>query len=98
MVHKVSFSPEANSRLIEISNYLTKKWSANPAKTFSQILEHKISILKSFPYSGPAFSDKKEIRKCIITKQITLYYRILDDEIEVATLFDSRQDIDKLHI
>lgn len=98
MVHKVSFSPEANSRLFEITNYITKEWSSKATGTFLQILDNKISNFKLFPYSNPAIPGKKEVRKCVITKQITLYYRVLNDEIEIITLFDSRQSSDKLHI
>ena len=98
MVHKISFSPEANTRLSQIVNYIQTEWSTEAANTFLLILDDKISNFKLFPYSSPSFYNKKEIRKCVITKQITLYYRIQDAEIEVITLFDSRQDTDKLHI
>lgn len=39
-----------------------------------------------------------DIYKCVVTKQTTFYYRILNqsEEIEIITIFDTRQDSDKL--
>ena len=43
-------------------------------------------------------TEFKGLFKCIVTKQTTFYYRVLSDknEIEIITLFDTRQDPEKL--
>jgi hypothetical protein len=35
---------------------------------------------------------KGGIRKCVVTAQTSLYYRICNESIEVITMIDSRQD------
>ncbi|MCG6960817.1 type II toxin-antitoxin system RelE/ParE family toxin [bacterium BMS3Abin03] len=96
MVKKVIFSPEANERLKDIVYYLIDKWSANQADKFLVLLDNKIKNLQLFPHSYPRIRHKVKIHKCVITKQISLYYRVKQDIIEVITLFDSRQDAKKL--
>jgi plasmid stabilization system protein ParE len=47
---------------------------------------------KIFPVSNPEL----EIRKSVVTKHNTLYYREVSNGVEIARLFDSRQDPKKL--
>ena len=49
-----------------------------------------------FPISYPPFEKFPDIRKCVLTKHISLYYKINNKDIEVLTLFDTRQNPDKL--
>jgi plasmid stabilization system protein ParE len=98
MVKKVIFSLEANVRLKNIVYYLIDKWSAKHANKFLILLDNKIKNIQLFPQSYPKIRHKDKIHKCVITKQISLYYRIKQDYIEVITLFDSRQDEKKLEI
>lgn len=98
MVKKISFSPEANQRLYEIVTYLVDNWSVKSAEKFLEILDNKLSHIRLFPYSFPQLENKEEVRKCVLTVQITLYYRLLNDEAELITFFDTRQDLEKLNL
>lgn len=96
MAKKIVFSPEANENLSDIVSYLVSEWSVNVGEKFLTILENKINTIKIFPLSHP--SVKNNIRACLINRQITLYYRVNEIEIEVITLFDNRQNPDSLKI
>ena len=98
MVKKITFSPEANERLKEIILYLVNEWSINYAAKFIDILDDKISNIKQFPMIYPTLEDNHDIHFCVINKQITLYYKINESEIEVITLFDTRSNPSKLKI
>src|SRR6266496_4448185 len=98
MVKKISFSPEANQRLYEIVKYLVDEWSVKTAENFLEILDYKLSHIRLFPRSNPQLEDKEEVRKCVLTTQITLFYRLLNDEVELITFFDTRQDLKKLDL
>jgi len=95
MVKKVIFSPEANERLAEIVSYLVNEWSTASAEKFLNILDHKIENIKLFPQSNPKLNINPGVRCCKVVKQISIYYRIHDDEIEIVTLFDNRQKKDQ---
>ena len=97
MVKKVVFSAEANENLKNTIEYLVENWSIKYAQKFIMTLDKKIKSIKLFPYSYPQI-PQKEIHKCVVTKQISLYYRIKQDCLEIVTVFDSRQDEKKLEL
>jgi len=96
MVKRVIFSPKAIENTKQIIVYLKKEWSENSAKKFINVLREKVSYIKRFPNSYHELEGREKIKRCVITKQVTLYYRVAKNEIEVITLFDSRQNPDKL--
>lgn len=98
MVYSIVFSERASKELNSTFKYLEENWSVKIAKEFSATIDIKINFIKSNPYQYPPFKNKKEIRKCVVTEQISLFYRILNDEVQIITLFDTRQDIEKLKI
>ena len=55
-------------------------------------------MISNFPESCPESKDFKGIFKCVVSKQTTFYYRIVfeNDEIEIITVFDSRQNPNNL--
>lgn len=57
----------------------------------------RIFFNKIHPESFPASEKDKSLRKCLITKQTTLYFRFDDKEIKIPTIFDNRQDPEKLN-
>lgn len=96
MVKGVIFSPIAIKNTKEIIQYLKKEWSDNSANRFINILREKISIIKEYPNSYNSLDGRENIRRCVITKQTTLYYKIGKNKIEVITSYDSRQNPDNL--
>lgn len=96
MDRKINFSPEAKTRVQDIISYLSTEWSKKVAQNFTAILNNKIKNILSFPKSYSTIEGKPTIRKCVITNQITLYYRISKNEIEIITLFDSRQNPERI--
>ena len=56
---------------------------------------HQISI---HPFSSPASVIKKEIRRCVISKQTTIYYRVSKKEVEIITIQDTRRNPNFLHL
>ncbi len=65
---------------------------------FIKKLTTKIKQVSEQPESCPQSTDFKGLFKCVVTKQTTFYYRINFDkkEIEIITVFDTRQHPDKL--
>lgn len=96
MEKKIKFSLEAKKNTNQIISYLTQEWSESVADKFILNLENKLSYINLFPKSYPPYDKYPNIRKCVLTKQINLYYKINNKDIEVLTLFDTRQHPDKL--
>jgi len=95
---KVFLSELAENKLLKLNDYLLENWSLNVKNDFIKKLTSKIDQISEQPESCPQSSEFKGLFKCVVTKQTTLYYRInLDrNEIEIITIFDTRQNPDKL--
>jgi len=67
---------------------------------FISKFNRKINQIIKHPNSCPKSKEMGGIFKCVVTKQTTFYYRVNSEkqEIEIITLFDSRQDPGKLTI
>lgn len=95
---KVFLSEIAESKLLKLSEYLLENWNLKTRNKFVSKLNESIKQISQFPESCPQSSEFKGLYKCIVTKQTTLYYRISKElnEIEIITVFDTRQDPDSL--
>jgi len=95
---KVFLSELAENKLLKLNNFLLEKWNLQVKNDFIEKLTSKINQISKQPESCPQSSEFKGLFKCVVTKQTTFYYRInLDkNEIEIITVFDTRQNPDKL--
>jgi len=95
---KVFLSKLAENKLLKLSDFLLENWSLKVKNDFIEKLTSKINQISEQPESCPQSSEFKGLFKCVVTKQTTLYYRINLDrkEIEIITVFDTRQNLDKL--
>ncbi|MCF6279292.1 MAG: type II toxin-antitoxin system RelE/ParE family toxin [Flavobacteriaceae bacterium] len=57
-------------------DYLLAKWSVKVKNDFIKKLDKNLLLIKKHPESFP-LSQKVGLRKCVITKQTTLYYKWL---------------------
>ena len=95
---KVFLSELAESKLLKLSEYLIENWNLKTRNKFTEKLSEKIKQISNQPDSCPKSSDFNGLYRCVVSKQTTFFYRILTDteEIEIITIFDTRQHLDKL--
>ncbi|MEO8211306.1 MAG: type II toxin-antitoxin system RelE/ParE family toxin [bacterium] len=98
MAYKIEFSDEALNNLQENLNYLFKEWSDKVAIEFIDKLYFKLELISFQPYSYSKSYSNKQIRKCVVTKQISLIYKIIGKKVIILSLFDTRQSPDKLKL
>jgi plasmid stabilization system protein ParE len=88
----VEWSPRAVSEFIDLIGYLLEEWGEDITKKFINRLQFVISNISERPELYPATGNRKNVRRCVISKQTSLYYRIRNEKIELITLFDSRKN------
>ncbi len=98
MKRKVVISKTAEKKLEHLFEYLITEWSAKVKTDFVEKLDASIEIIKNQPELFPVSTKGKSLRKCVITKQTILYYRANSKRINIVTLFDARQNPNKLDI
>ena len=95
---EVYLSPLAESRLLKINEYLLEEWNVGIRDRFIEKLTEKINQIADYPDSCPRSTKFNGLYKCVLTSQITFYYRVKESrqEIEIITFFDTRQNPDSL--
>lgn len=96
MKREVVLSKRAKRKLEKLLEYLEKEWSVRIKNEFIKKLDKTLKIIQANPEGFPKTTFIKELHKCVVTKQNTIYYRITKSEIEIVTFFDTRQDPKKL--
>ena len=98
MIRSVVWSSRAKNDYFEILEYLDKHWNRNVTIRYIERVDTVISTIQASPQLFPTSSDFKKVRRCVVTKHTTLYYRIINDKIQLITLFDSRHNPEKRNL
>ncbi len=95
--YKLIWSDEALSNLKNILVYLEENWTQKEIKKFAVLLDRQLIRIQNNPFLFAESSNHSQIRKSVLTKQVSIYYRISENEIHLISLFDNRQNPEKLN-
>ena len=87
----------ALEELSETVGYLKREFSQKETDILGDEIERITSIISQNPNIFPN-SDRLQTRKAVILKFNTLYYRIMNDKIEIVSFFLNRQSPDKMKL
>lgn len=94
--YKLVWSDEAIKNLKGIIGYLENNWTQKEIKKFVKLLDKQLALITNNPFLFAQSGHSKEIRKSVLSKQTTIYYRIDANDIRIITLFDNRQNPNKI--
>ena len=96
----IEWTSEAEKNLNTIFDYLEITWSEREISNFAQKLESNLHIISQNPATFPFYDKKKNVRRCVLSHQTTIYYRevLSDNKIVIITLFDNRRNPNNLNI
>ena len=90
--YSLLWTENAKSELSEIINYIATEWNEVAVRKFVKKLKTALESMLTVPTAFPESSAKKNIRRKVISKQTSIYYKILNYEIVVLSIFDNRRD------
>jgi plasmid stabilization system protein ParE len=96
MAKQIVWSPQSEDDLESILEYLSKEWNYAVATKFIDVIDillHQISIN---PNQYPKIHKRLNIRKCVVSKHNTLYYRNRRNYVELLRIYDNRQNPENL--
>jgi plasmid stabilization system protein ParE len=96
MRYEIFWLANAKVKLNKIYKFILDNWNIRIADEFINKLKYKLQILSYFPHIGQKSQKKKDVRRYIISEQVSLFYKIEKKKIIILTLFDTRQNPDKL--
>jgi plasmid stabilization system protein ParE len=95
--YRIIWSLRAVVNLKRILTYLQEEWTEREIKYFSTRLNTLLTLIEQRPKSFPP-AKRKNIRRAVITKHNTLYYKIEKNSILLIAIIDNRQDPKKTKI
>jgi len=92
MPKPIIWSPLSENDFANILNYLDKNWEKKVAFNFIELTENLLNQIAINPRQFPIFYKRKKVRKCVLTKHNSLFYRDGKTNIEILRIYDTRQD------
>jgi len=93
--YKIYWTDHALAELKETFAYLEKNWTEKELKNLSSEIERTSILISENPSLFP-ISNKKNVRKAVIKKLNTIYYRVKNNEnIEIISFFSNRKNPNK---
>jgi len=77
MKRDVIISKTAQNKLDNILEYLRLNWSQKVQNDFIKKLDKSIEIIKNDPEIFPHSKKEQHLRRCVISKQTTLYIDLI---------------------
>lgn len=94
----IEWSPLAREEYFSLLDYLSTEWGSTVTLNFIKRVEHVLEHISNHPEMYPATEHRKAVRRCVVSKQTTLYYRVLDQKIQLITLFNTHQNPENLDL
>lgn len=94
---KIIWSEDALLDYHQNIDYLLRDWSESVALQFVEEVEGVIELIQINPELYP-LTDYRDIRKALIRKQITLFYKIADDNVFLIRFWNNYQDPSRLKL
>ena len=93
---EIIWSDQSIQRVDQVLKYLHDNWSEKEIENFLDAIEGFEEIVSRFPHVYPESQLLKGYRRAVLAKQISVLYSVHKTSIKVHTLFDNRQDPNKL--
>jgi len=95
--YTIIWSPKAKITHYKILEYLEQNWTIKELTTFIARTEEVIGHIQQNPFLFP-YSKESDAYKCIFIPQVSLFYRIKEQNIELLIFWDNRQNPAKLKL
>ena len=96
MAKSIIWSPKAEETFDGITDDLLESWSEKGVRRFVQETFETIDRVAIFPHSSPSFKSDPNIRRAIVNKHVSLFYRVQEEKIELITFWSNRQDLENM--
>jgi len=92
-VASILWTERSLQNAISIKEYLISSFSKKEVDSFYAVLQSFEIAVCTFPELYPESSVRKNIRRAVLSKVLSAYYRVNNGKIEVIALLDNRCDV-----
>ncbi|MBC7572192.1 MAG: type II toxin-antitoxin system RelE/ParE family toxin [Spirosoma sp.] len=91
MAYTIAWGQEAEENYHAIISYLLDVYSFDVADRFTESIMAKVTLLEHSPFIGQKLKSLPGVRKSVIQPHTTLYYSIIQEQICILNVLDSRR-------
>ena len=91
----VYWTENARKNIFELADYLLINWGIKLAEQYLQKIEYLIVLISDNPKLFQLVNPKLKIRKCVISKHNSIYYKEKRHTIDILNILDNRQNRNK---
>jgi len=81
-----------------INFYLLNEWGAEITSRVNEQIDKTANRIHQTPHQFPVFLKRKNVRRCVMSPQTSIFFKINKDEIVIISVFDNRQSPKKLKL
>jgi plasmid stabilization system protein ParE len=89
--YEIVWSPRAKITYTQVIEYLYEEWTIKEIKAFIHRTEQVIGYISDSPKLYP-YSKTAQAHRCVVVKQVSLFYRVKPNHIELLVFWDNRQN------
>ncbi len=93
---KVYLSPLAEKKLSLLLDYIENEWAKKERDDFFEKILDSFNRVAIHPESCSKSQTFPDLFKCVVSKQTSFFYRYNSTDLEIITIFDNRQDPQKV--
>jgi plasmid stabilization system protein ParE len=97
MAYEIRWSPDARRDYFAILDYLNARWTEKEAIHFIDRTEQILQLISDNPFLFVSSAKKPEIHRCVIVSQVSLFYKVKNNQVELLRFWDNRMDPEKLN-
>lgn len=94
----IFWTTEAKSSLAEIVAYLEKEWNEEVTTGFLIRVDEVAENISKNHSLYLNVNKEKNIYRSVVTPQVSLYYKVKENQIDLITFWDNRQNPERLFI
>ncbi|MDO6437929.1 type II toxin-antitoxin system RelE/ParE family toxin [Cyclobacterium sp. 1_MG-2023] len=94
----IRYSLRARQEEMELLDYVLQNFGQKKAKEIYFLLEKRLDQLSGSPEMYRESNKRKGLRKCVFSKQTSIYYRIKEDHIEIVSFRPNRKNPNKFMV
>lgn len=95
--YKIRWTDHALLELAETFEYVEKFWTEKAIQKLAKELEYTLTLISKSPELFQ-ISDVKNVRRAVVLKHNSLYYRVKENSVEIISFFANRKNPEKRKI
>lgn len=93
MKARYRLTPKADRDLVQIWRHTNENWGKSQADKYLYLLEKGFSMLLRHPKSGRTRDEIRRGYRCLPIENHVVFYRIVDNDIEIVRILHQRMEI-----